>query len=83
MLLVLYDKIGVGETVNRKEAIALLSELGANQLVNPNFVLIEERKPSVYQLKIRGDYCLQEIRLYLKNRFSMNENNNYLIIYTA
>jgi hypothetical protein len=69
--------------MNRKEAIALLSELGANQLVNPNFVLIEERKPNAYQLKIKGDYCLQEIKLFLKNRFLINENNNnYLIIST-
>jgi hypothetical protein len=30
--------------MNRKEAIALLSELGANQLVCPNFVILEQRK---------------------------------------
>jgi hypothetical protein len=75
--------MGLGEPMNRKEAIALLSELGTNQLVNPNFVLIEERRPHVYQLKIKGDYCLQEIKLFLKNMFSITENNNYLIIYTA
>jgi hypothetical protein len=47
--------------LNRKEAIALLSELGANQLVNPNFVLIEERKPSVYQLKIKGIIAFRKL----------------------
>jgi len=67
--------------MNRKEAITLLSELGANQLVNPSFVILEQRVLDRYQLKIKGDYCLQEIGLLLKNRFSIDENKNYLTIY--
>lgn len=67
--------------MNRKEAITLLSELGANQLVNPSFVILEQRVLDMYQLKIKGDYCLQEIDLLLKNRFSIDENKNYLTIY--
>ena len=69
------------ESMNRKEVIALLSELGVNQLVNPNFVIIEKRKPESYQLKIRGNYNFQQIGTYLKNRLSIEENKNYLIIF--
>jgi len=67
--------------MNRREAIALLSELGANQLVNPSFVILEQRKTDKYQLKIKGDYCLQEIETLAKNRFSIDEKQNFLIIY--
>ncbi len=67
--------------MNRKEAIALLRELGANQLINPSSVILEQRIIDKYQLKIKGDYCLPEIETYAKNRFSIDENQNFLIIY--
>jgi hypothetical protein len=67
--------------MNRKEAIALLNELGANQLVNPNFVILEQRKLDKYQLKIKGNYSLKEVGLFLKNKFCLQEINNYLIIF--
>ena len=69
------------ERVNRKEAIALLSELGASQLVDLSFVILEQRNLEKFQLKIRGNYSLREIGLFLKNRFSIEESKNYLIIY--
>jgi hypothetical protein len=71
-----------GERMNRKEAIALLSELGNSQLVYPNFVILEQRKTDNYQLKIKGNYNFQEIGNFLKNRFSIEEIKNFLIIYT-
>jgi hypothetical protein len=68
--------------VNLKEAIAVLSELGANQLVTPNLVLIEQREPNKYELQIRGDYNRQVIVAFLKNKhLSFRMNNDYLIIF--
>lgn len=67
--------------MNRREAIAFLGELSVNQLINPSFVILEQRKTGKYQLKIKGDYCLQEIETLAKNRFSIGQNQNFLIIY--
>ena len=71
----------VGGTVNRKEATALLSELGSKELVNPNLVILEQRQLNFYQLKIKGDYNLPEIQMFLKNKFSIEEIKDFLIIY--
>jgi hypothetical protein len=67
--------------LERKEAIALLCELGVNQLVSPSLVIPEQRKNDKYQLKIRGNYSLKELGLFLKNRFCLEEINNYLVIF--
>jgi hypothetical protein len=67
--------------LNRQEAIALLSELGNNQLVDPNFVLLEIGKLNSYQLKIKGIYDINNIDMFLKkNKLSCKENKDYLII---
>ncbi len=68
--------------MDRKEAITLLRELGANQLVCPSLVILEQRKTENYQLKIKGTYNFHEIGNFLKNRFSIEEIKNFLIIYT-
>ncbi len=81
-LLVLYLHGGIeGKLLERKEAIALLVELGSYQLVSPDFVILEQRKLDRYQLKIKGNYNFKEIGLFVKNRFSLKEVNNYLVIY--
>jgi hypothetical protein len=67
--------------MDRKKAIILLSELGANQLVCPSFVILEQTKTGNYQLKIRGNYDFHEIGDFLKNRFLIEEIRNFLIIY--
>jgi len=67
--------------LERKEAIALLSELGVNQLVSPNLVILEQRKLDNYQLRIKGSYNFKDVGLFLKNRFCLEELNNYLIIF--
>jgi hypothetical protein len=54
--------------MNRKEAIALLSELSANQFLNPNLVLLEKREPDEYRLQVRGDYNRQSIVAFLRKR---------------
>ena len=68
--------------MDRKEAITLLSELGANQLICPSFVILERRKTENYQLKMKGKFNFIELRNFLKNRFSMEEIKDFLIIYT-
>ena len=68
--------------MKKEEAIALLTELGANQLVNPNLVLLEQREPDKYGLQIRGDYNRQSIVTFLRKRhLSFKMNNDYLIIF--
>ena len=67
--------------MNRKEAVALFTELVAKGYVQPNLVLIEQRKPDKYQLKIKGDYDNSQIELFLKNKkLCIEQNKNYLII---
>ena len=67
--------------MDRKEAITLLSEVGASQLVCPNFVILEQRRTGNYQLKIRGTYNLHEIGNFLKNRLAVEEIRDFFIIY--
>jgi len=66
--------------IKRAEAVALLKELGEAELIQPSFVLLEIRSPDNYQLRIKGSYNLQEIKRYLKNRFLIEEYENYLVI---
>jgi len=68
--------------MKREESVALLRELGTNQLVRPIFVIIEHVLPDSYQLKIRGDYDFKAMKIFLKDRFSVEENKDYLVIST-
>jgi hypothetical protein len=71
-----------GERMNRREAITLLSELSANQFLNPNLVLLEKREPERYRLQIRGDYNRQSIVAFLRKRhLSFEMSNDYLIVF--
>ena len=69
-------------SMKREESIALLKELGANQLVRPIVVSIEHELPDCYLLKIRGDYDFQAMKTFLNSRFSVEENQDYLVIST-
>ena len=73
-----------GEIVKREEAAALLRELATKQFVQPQLVLIDQRTPNSYQLKIKGDYDreLIEIFAHYKN-LAVEEDNarNYLIVF--
>ena len=71
-----------GNRVNRKEAIALLVELGSHELVSPDVVVLELRSPEEYHLKIMGGYNFKDIGFFLKNRFLTEESKNYLVIST-
>ena len=66
--------------MKREETVALLRELGTHKLVSPIFVSIEHRLPDTYQLKIKGDYDLQAMKIFLKNKFSIEENKDYIVI---
>jgi hypothetical protein len=66
--------------VNREESVSLLRELGVHQLVSPIVVSIGHRFPDIYQLKIKGDYYLQAMRVFLKNKFLVEENKDYIVI---
>lgn len=71
-----------GNTLNRKEAVTLFTELIAEGHVHPSFVLIEQRKPDKFQLKIKGSFDRQEIELRFKNKgFSFEESQDFLIIF--
>ncbi len=65
--------------MERAEAVALLKELIGEQLIQPSLVLIEQRSLDRYQLQIKGNYNLQEIEMFVKNKFSLEECRGYLI----
>ena len=71
-----------GEALLRKEAVALLKELGNRDLVQPFFVIIEKRTRDKFQLKIKGSFDKTQIFSFLKTRgFSCEDKEDYLIIY--
>ena len=57
-----------------------MHELGANQLVDPNFVVIDQTDLNAYQLKIKGNYDIQAMQLFLKDRCRLKEKEGFLII---
>jgi hypothetical protein len=68
--------------LERKEAVTLLKELAHQLQLSPNMVIIESQKADHYQLKIKGEYSYEEIKLFLKNKgYSYEINKDYLIIY--
>jgi hypothetical protein len=68
--------------VKREEAVGLLKELVSERLIHPSLVLLEQRTPGKYQLRMKGDFSCQEIETFLKNRgFSCEENKDYLTIF--
>ncbi len=67
--------------MKREETVALLKELGAEHLIQPSFVLIDRRKPDSYELKIKGVYNLQDVEIFLRNKFSVEESKDYLVIF--
>jgi hypothetical protein len=70
------------ERMKRQEAVALLKELSTEQLIQPSLILIQQRSPDRFQLQIKGNYDCQQIEVFLKNKFSLEESKGYLIIFT-
>jgi hypothetical protein len=52
--------------MKRSEAVAILKELSAEHLIQPSWVLIEQRKPDSYQLCVKGDFDRFQIESFLK-----------------
>ena len=68
--------------MKREEAVGLLKELGAEQLIYPSLVLIQQRTPGKYELDMKGAFVYHEIEAFLKNRgLSCEENKDYLTIF--
>ena len=68
--------------MKREEAVGLLKELGAEHLVYPSVVLIQERSRDKYELDMKGDFRYREVETFLKTRgFSFEENNDFLTIF--
>jgi hypothetical protein len=70
--------------LDRKEAIAILRELAAEDLVDPSYLHITERIPSHYQIQIKCNYRRDEIVEFAKkNQLTIKEDKEqkYLVIY--
>jgi hypothetical protein len=70
--------------MNRKQAVAVLRELGEAHLVLPSLVIIEQRAPDRYQLKIKGNYDFELIELFIqKNNLAAKQDKDkgYLLIF--
>ena len=68
--------------MDRKEAVALVKELGDKELIKPTFVIIHRDEPNRYKVQIKGDYDYKEILTFLKNRgYSFEESKDFLIIF--
>jgi len=81
VLLALYvQQVNEEKQVNREESVTLLKELGAHQLVSPIVVSIEQGLKDICQLKIKGDYDLQEMKIFLKDKFLVEEIKDYILI---
>jgi len=65
------------------QAITLLTDLCLKEkLVQPSFVIIEQREPNEYQLKIKGDYDSETIKKFVqKKNFSVQEDGVFLLIF--
>jgi hypothetical protein len=68
--------------MKRGEAVGLLKELVAEQLIQPSLVFIGQRSLDNYQLQIKGGYDCKQIEQFVKDRFSLEESRGYLILYT-
>jgi hypothetical protein len=72
----------LGKHVQRREAVALLKELSDKGLVQPICVIVENRTPGKYQLKIRDSIDCKQIENFLKEKGLLcEEKKDYLIIF--
>ena len=71
--------------MNRLEAMAMLKELVAGNLVNPDYVnIIRKDDNSHYQIQIKCDYNKEEIEKHAKKHgltIEEDKERKYLVIY--
>jgi hypothetical protein len=61
--------------MKRENAVALVKELVANNLIQTNWLSIDRRKVDSYELRFRGDCERLELDTFLQNRnLAMEEN---------
>lgn len=70
--------------LDREQAMAMLKELVANNLVDPGYVSILQVKPNNFQIQIKCDYNKKEIEEYANNHgltITEDKERKYLVIY--
>ncbi len=74
---------GFGKFMKRGDALILLTDLTLKEkLVKPSLVCMEQRKPARFQLKIKGDFDIEQVEILLKNRgLNYTQLEGYLIIF--
>ena len=68
----------------REQAVALLRELLANNLIRTNWALIEERTPNSYELKFNGTFERSLINPILQKhnlKIKKNKDKRYCVIF--
>jgi hypothetical protein len=69
--------------MKRSEAVAIFKELSTELLIQPSWVLVEQRKPDRYQLCVKGEFDLPQLETILKKyALSFEEDTKgYLCIF--
>jgi hypothetical protein len=70
--------------LDRVEAISILKELVARNLVEPSFVSVDRRTLGRYQLKLKGNYYEVDILLFARDNglvIEADKDQKYLVIY--
>jgi len=70
--------------MDRLEAMAMLKELVANNLVEPSYVSMFQVKPHIFQIQIKCDYNKEEIEKHAKKSgltIEEDKERKYLVIY--
>jgi hypothetical protein len=74
----------LGIHMDRQQAMAMLKELVANNLVESSYVSISEKKPKDYQIQIKCDYNKLEIEAHAKKlglTIQEDKEKKYLFIF--
>ncbi len=84
---IVYVSMEEGEiVVDRVEAMALLKELVAINLVDSSFINMLQREPNQYQLQIKGEYFKSRIEEYAKQfglSIEEDKERKYLVIFKS
>ncbi len=70
--------------LDREQAMAMLKELVAKDLVEPSYVHIFEKMPKYYQIQIKCNYNRNKIIEFAKNKqltIMEDKEQKYLVIY--
>jgi hypothetical protein len=73
-----------GLITRREQALALVKELVANNLIQTNWLSLEKRKPDSYELKFKGDCDHSLLSLFLQNHrlaIKANHEKGFCIIF--